>query len=194
MTQTTRWAVAAVLSCASLNVGAGIAHSQGIEKPKATSPESRLKALGIELPPAPTPLASYIPAVRTGNLVYLAGQGPLLGGKPTVTGKVGAELSEEDGYRAARSTVLTSLAALRAEIGSLDRVRRVVKLVGWVNSAPGFSRQPWVINGASDLLVEIFGDAGRHARSAVGANELPLNIPVEVEIIVEITPDTVPTP
>lgn len=111
-----------------------------------------------------------------------------------MTGKVGAELSEEDGYRAARSTVLTSLAALRAEIGSLDRVRRVVKLVGWVNSAPGFSRQPWVINGASDLLVEIFGDAGRHARSAVGANELPLNIPVEVEIIVEITPDTVPTP
>lgn len=152
------------------------------------SPEARLKALGIQLPPAPTPVASYVPAVRTGNLVYLAGQGPLAGGKPTVTGKVGAELTEEEGYKAARETILTSLAVLRAEIGSLDRVRRIVKLVGWVNSAPGFTRQPWVINGASDLLVEIFGDAGRHARSSVGANELPLNLPVEIEIIVEVAP------
>ena len=155
---------------------------------EARSPEARLKALGIELPPAPKPLASYVPTVRTGNLVYLAGQGPLAGGKPTVTGKVGAELTEEEGYKAARATILTSLAALRAEIGSLDRVRRIVKLVGWVNSAPGFTRQPWVINGASDLLVEIFGDAGRHARSAVGTNELPLNIPVEIEMIVEVEP------
>jgi len=155
---------------------------------EARSPEARLKALGIELPPAPKPLASYVPAVRTGNLVYLAGQGPVAGGKPTVTGKVGAELTEEEGYKAARATILASLAALRAEIGSLDRVRRIVKLVGWVNSAPGFTRQPWVINGASDLLVEIFGDAGRHARSAVGANELPLNIPVEIEMIVEVAP------
>jgi enamine deaminase RidA (YjgF/YER057c/UK114 family) len=152
------------------------------------SPEARLKALGIELPPAPKPVASYVPAVRAGNLVFLAGQGPLAGGKPTVTGKVGAELTEEEGYKAARVTILTSLAALRAEIGSLDRVTRIVKLVGWVNSAPGFTRQPWVINGASDLLVEIFGDAGRHARSAVGANELPFNIPVEIEMIVEVAP------
>jgi enamine deaminase RidA (YjgF/YER057c/UK114 family) len=154
------------------------------------SPEARLKALGIQLPPAPAPVASYVPAVRTGNLVYLAGQGPLAGGRPTVTGKVGAELTEEEGNKAARATILNSLAALRAEIGSLDRVRRIVKLVGWVNSAPGFTRQPWVINGASDLLVEIFGDAGRHARSAVGANELPLNIPVEIEIIVEVAPNS----
>jgi enamine deaminase RidA (YjgF/YER057c/UK114 family) len=109
------------------------------------------------------------------------------GGKPTVTGKVGAELTEEQGYRAARETILNSLAALRSEIGSLDRVTRVVKLVGWVNSAPGFTRQPWVINGASDLLVEIFGDAGKHARSSVGANELPFNIPVEIELIVEVS-------
>ena len=152
------------------------------------SPEARLKALGIQLPPAPAAVANYVPAVRTGNLVFLAGQGPLLGGKPTVTGKVGAQLTEEEGYRAARATILNSLAALRAEIGSLDRVRRVVKLTGWVNSAPGFTRQPWVINGASDLLVEIFGDAGRHARSAVAANELPFDIPVEIEIIVEIAP------
>ncbi|GAC1691059.1 MAG: RidA family protein [Gemmatimonadaceae bacterium] len=154
----------------------------------ARSPEARLKELGIELPSAPKPLASYVPSVRTGNLVFLAGQGPLAGGKPTVTGKVGAELTEEDGYKAARATLLVSLAALRAEIGSLDRVVRIVKVVGWVNSAPGFTRQPWVINGASDLLVEIFGEAGKHARSAVGANELPLNIPVEIEMTVEIAP------
>src|SRR5262245_10462019 len=157
---------------------------------QGSSPETRLKALGIELPPAPTPIASYVPAVRTGNLIFLAGQGPLAGGKPTVTGKVGAELTEQEGYKAARASILVSLAVLRAEIGSLDRVRRVVKLVGWVNSAPGFTRQPWVVNGASDLLVEIFGEAGKHARSSVGANELPLNIPVEIAIVVEIAPDT----
>ena len=135
---------------------------------QAASPEARLKALGIQLPQVPAPIASYVPAVRTGNLVFLAGQGPVVGGKPTVTGKVGADLTEEEGYKAARATILTSLAVLRAEIGSLDRVRRIVKLVGWVNSAPGFTRQPWVINGASDLLVEIFGEAGKHARSSVG--------------------------
>jgi enamine deaminase RidA (YjgF/YER057c/UK114 family) len=143
-------------------------------------------ALGIQLPQAPKPVASYVPAVRTGNLVYLAGQGPLADGKPTVTGKVGAGLSEEEGYEAARATVLVSLAALRAEIGSLDRVRRIVKVVGFVNSAPGFTRQPWVVNGASDLLVEVFGKAGRHARSSVGVSELPLNIPVEIEMVVEV--------
>jgi enamine deaminase RidA (YjgF/YER057c/UK114 family) len=152
-------------------------------------PEARIKALGIQLPPAPSALANYVPAVRSGNLVFLAGQGPITGGKATVTGKVGAEITEEEGYKIARATILNSLAALKAEIGSLDRVKRVVKLVGWVNSAPGFSRQPWVINGASDLLVEIFGDAGKHARSAVGANELPLNIPVEIEIVVEVFPE-----
>lgn len=153
------------------------------------SPEARLKALGIELPPAPTPIASYVPAVRTGNLVFLAGQGPLAGGKPTITGKVGAEVTEDEGQKAARATILVSLAALRAEIGSLDRVARIVKVVGFVNSAPGFTRQPWVINGASDLLVEIFGEAGRHARSAVGVSDLPLNIPVEIEMVVEVMPD-----
>ena len=116
------------------------------------SPEARLKALGIQLPAVPKPIASYVPAVRAGNLIFLAGQGPVVDGKPTVTGKVGAELSEADGYKAARATILTSLAVLRGEIGSLDRVRRIVKLVGWVNSAPGFTRQPWVVNGASDLL------------------------------------------
>lgn len=154
----------------------------------ASTPEARLKALKIELPPAPKPIASYVPAVTTGNLVFLAGQGPIANGKPTITGKVGADVTEEQGYKAARETILVSLAALRGEIGSLDRVRRIVKLTGWVNSAPGFTRQPWVINGASDLLVEIFGEAGKHARSAVAANELPLNIPVEIEIVVEVSP------
>ena len=152
------------------------------------SHEARLKALGIQLPPAPKPLASYVPAVRTGNLVYLAGQGPIADGKPTVIGKVGAGLNEEDGAKAARATALVLLAALRAEIGSLDRVRRIVKLTGWVNSGPGFNRQPWVVNGASDLLVEIFGEAGKHARASVGVNELPLDIPVEIELVVEVAP------
>ena len=156
---------------------------------ESRSPEARIKALGIELPPAPKPIASYVPAVRTGNLVYLAGQGPLSGGKPTVTGKVGRELTEEEGAKAARTTVTILLSVLRAEIGSLDRVVRIVKVVGFVNSAPGFTRQPWVMNGASDLLVEIFGEAGRHARSSVGVSELPLNIPVEIEMVVEIKPD-----
>jgi len=154
----------------------------------ASTPEARLKALGIELPPAPKPIASYVPVVRTGNLVFLAGQGPLAGGKPTVTGKVGADLTEEEGNKAARATMLILLSVLRSEIGSLDRVTRVVKVGGWVNSAPGFTRQPWVINGASDLLVEIFGEAGRHARTSVAANELPLNIPVEIDMVVEVAP------
>ena len=169
--------------CALLMGGATIAVAQ-----TGGSPEARLKALGLELPPAPKAVANYVPAVRTGNLVFLAGQGPLADGKPTITGKVGADVSEEDAYKAARFTILNSLSALKAEIGSLDKVKRIVKLTGWVNSAPGFIRQPFVINGASDLLVQIFGDAGKHARTAVSANELPFGIPVEIEIIVEITP------
>lgn len=151
--------------------------------------EVRLKELKIVLPPAPKPIASYVPAVRSGNLVFLAGQGPIVAGKPTITGKVGSDVTEEEARKAARETILVSLSALRAEIGTLDRVKRIVKLTGWVNSAPGFTRQPWVINGASDLLVEIFGDAGKHARSSIGANELPLDIPVEIELVVEVEPE-----
>jgi enamine deaminase RidA (YjgF/YER057c/UK114 family) len=176
-------AVAAPLGIAWLILASGTQQA-----PSATSPEARLKELGITLPPAPKPLASYVPAVRTGNLVFLAGQGPIADGKPTVTGKVGAELTEQQGYEAAKASVLVSLAALRAEIGSLDKVRRIVKLTGWVNSAPGFTRQPWVVNGASELLVSIFGESGKHARAAVGANELPLNIPVEIEVVAEVMP------
>jgi len=167
-------------------VGACALLAAGALAAPAQSPEAKLKALGIELPPAQKAVANYVGAVRTGNLVFLAGQGPLVDGKPTITGKVGAEVTEEDAYKAARATILNSLALLRAEIGSLDKVARIVKLTGWVNSAPGFIRQPFVINGASDLLVQIFGDAGRHARTAVSANELPFNIPVEIEGEVEI--------
>ena len=169
-------------------IGACAILAAGALAARAQTPEAKLKALGIELPPAQKAVANYVGAVRTGNLVFLAGQGPLVDGKPTITGKVGAEVTEEDAYKAARATILNSLALLRAEIGSLDKVARIVKLTGWVNSAPGFIRQPFVINGASDLLVQIFGDAGRHARTAVSANELPFNIPVEIEIVVEIKP------
>src|SRR5262245_49399350 len=173
-----------------LGLALAILNASNADSHVAASPEARLKALGIVLPPAPKPIAAYVPAVRTGNLVFLAGQGPFADGKPTITGKVGAQVTEKQAYEAARTAILISLAVLRAEIGSLDRVRRIVKLVGWVNSAPGFTRQPWVMNGASELLVEIFGEAGKHARSSVGANELPLNIPVEIAIVVEIAPDT----
>ena len=155
--------------------------------------EARMKAAGIELPPAQGAVANYVPAVRTGNLVFLAGQGPITNGRPTITGKVGGSVSEADGYKAARASALNSLAALRAEIGSLDRVRRIVKVTGWVSSAPGFNRQSFVLNGASDLLVEVFGEAGRHARTAVSANELPFDIPVEIDIVVEVSPEPPPT-
>jgi len=174
---------ACLLGVTSLTVVPSRANAQA-----AQTPEARLKAAGIELPPVQKALANYLPAVRVGNLVFLAGHGPFLDGKPTVTGKVGGNLTEEEGYRAARATILGALASLRNEVGSLDRVRRIVKLTGFVNSAPGFSRQPFVVNGASDLLVQVFGEAGRHARTAVSANELPFNIPVEIEMIVELAP------
>lgn len=150
--------------------------------------EQRLAELGLELPAAPKPAAAYVPAVRTGNLVFISGQGPIRNGKAVYQGKVGAEYTEEEGYEAARVTILNALAVLKAEIGDLDRVERIVKLLAWVNSAPGFHRQPWVINGASELLESIFGERGKHARSAVAANELPMNIPVEIEMVVEIAP------
>ena len=153
------------------------------------SPEARLREAGIELPPTPRAVANYVGAVRSGNLVFLAGQGPIAQGKPMMTGKVGAEITEQEGYRAARLSTLNLLSALRAEVGSLDRVRRIVKVTAWVNSAPGFTRQSFVVNGASDLLVQIFGEAGRHARTSVSANELPLDIPVEIDMVVEVAPD-----
>lgn len=146
---------------------------------------ARLAELGIALPPVIAPLAAYIPAVRTGNLVYTSGQLPLESGELSHTGKVGSEVSPEQAKAAARICALNALAAIEALVG-IDAVSRVVKLVGFVASAPGFTGQPGVVNGASEILGEIFGDAGAHARSAVGVAELPLNAPVEVELIVEV--------
>jgi len=145
----------------------------------------RLAELGVTLPAAAKPLAAYIPAVRTGNLVYTAGQLPLEAGKLTDSGKVGAEVTPEQGKAAARLCALNALAAVDALVG-IDSVTRVVKVVGFVASAAGFSGQPGVINGASEFLGEVFGEAGTHARSAVGVSELPLDAPVEVELIVEV--------
>jgi len=152
------------------------------------SAEDRLAELSLELPPAPQALASYVPVVVTGNLAFAAGQVPLSEGALMWSGKLGAEVDVPAGAEAARRCALQILSALRAELGSLDRVRRVVKVTVWVASAPGFTDQPKVANGASDLFVEVFGDAGRHARAAVGAPELPLGAPGEVERIAEIEP------
>ena len=149
------------------------------------SVSARLAELGIELPAVVTPLASYVPAVRTGNLVYTSGQLPIVAGELTRTGKVGAAVSPDDARALARVCALNALAAVHALVG-IDSVTRVVKVVGFVASAPGFNGQPGVVNGASALLGEVFGDAGAHARSAVGVSELPLDAPVEVELIVEV--------
>lgn len=146
---------------------------------------AKLTELGIELPPVVAPLAAYVPAVRTGNLVYTAGQLPIKGGELLRTGKVGAEVSAEDAKALARVCALNALAAVNSLVG-VDQVVKVVKVVGFVASAPGFDGQPGVINGASELFGEVFGDAGAHARSAVGVSELPRKAPVEVEIIVEV--------
>ena len=148
--------------------------------------ENRLKDIGIELPPAVSPVANYVPAVRSGHLVFLSGHGPFDETGALITGKVGADLTAEQGYQAARRVGIGLLGSLKAEIGDLDNVNRVVKLLGMVNCGPEFTDQPKVINGASDLLVEIFGDKGKHARSAVGMNALPMNIAVEIEMIVEV--------
>jgi len=145
----------------------------------------RLAELGIKLPAVPAPVASYVPAVRTGSLVYTSGQVPIADGKVVATGKVGGDISPEQGADLARICALNALAAVDSLVG-IDSVTRVVKLVGFVASAEGFGGQPAVINGASNLIGEIFGDAGVQARAAVGVAELPLNVPVEVEMIVEV--------
>lgn len=145
----------------------------------------RLAELGVTLPGVAKPLAAYVPAVRTGNLVYTSGQLPLVDGQLTHVGKAGAAVSAEDAKTAARTCALNALAAINALVG-IDSVTRVVKVVGFVASAPGFTGQPGVVNGASEFLGEVFGNAGIHARSAVGVAELPLDAPVEVELIVEV--------
>lgn len=145
----------------------------------------RLRELGIELPPVVPPVAAYVPAARTGSLVYTSGQLPIVDGKLLASGKVGAAVSPEDAYGHARTCGLNALAAVHDLVG-IDSVVRVVKVVGFVASAPGFGGQPAVINGVSELFGEVFGDAGKHARSAVGVAELPLDAPVEVELICEV--------
>lgn len=147
---------------------------------------ARLAELGIELPDVVPPAGVYVPAVRTGNLVYTAGQVPMQSGRLVGVGKVGAEVSPEEGKALARTCALNALAAVHSLVG-IDTVTRVVKVVGFVASAPGFHGQPGVINGASELLGQVFGDAGAHARSAVGVSELPLDAPVEVELILEVS-------
>ena len=151
-----------------------------------SSPHDRLAALGLTLPSVVAPLAAYVPAVRSGSMVYTAGQLPIVDGQLIAAGKVGAEVGAAEAAALARTCALNALAAAAAEAGGLSAIKRIVKLTGFVASAPDFTGQPQVVNGASELLLEIFGDAGRHARSAVGTAVLPRNAPVEIELIVEV--------
>ncbi len=150
------------------------------------SPEARLAALGLTLPPVAAPLAAYVPAVRSGPYVYTAGQLPLANGKLLMTGRVGAQVSVEEAASLARTCALNALAAVASVTGGLSAVTQIVKIVGFVASDPSFTGQPLVLNGASELMLEVFGDSGRHARSAVGVAVLPLDAPVEVELIAEV--------
>jgi enamine deaminase RidA (YjgF/YER057c/UK114 family) len=151
------------------------------------SPEEKLRELGIELPKAPAPLGAYIPAARAGNLVFLSGILPLIQGKLHRQGRVGEDISLDEAREDAKTAAINALAVLKSYIGSLDKVKRCLKLTGYVASAPDFTEQPKVLNAASDLMFEIFGEAGRHARAAVGVNVLPLNSPVELEFIFEVS-------
>lgn len=177
-----RGSIGMVVALALLVIGGGGAAAQE----NSFDPEGRLAALGIELPAPPDPVANYVRTVRSGKLVFTSGHGPMRPEGGYVTGKLGRDLTLEEGYEAARLTAIALLASLKQEIGDLRRVRRVVKVNGMVNSDPQFTDQPQVINGCSDLLVEVFGDRGRHARAAVGMASLPIGIAVEIEMIVEI--------
>jgi enamine deaminase RidA (YjgF/YER057c/UK114 family) len=150
------------------------------------TPEERLADLGLSVPAVATPVAAYIPAVRSGDHVFTSGQLPMRGGQLMLTGKVGGEVSQDEAVECARQCALNALAAIRAEVGELSAIVRIVKVVVFVASTPDFTAQPQVANGVSELLGEVFGDAGRHARSAVGVGVLPLDAPVEVELVVEV--------
>ncbi len=166
------------------------AQETGEKSVEAAQPdfEAKLKEMGITLAVPSPPMANYVNAVTAGNLVFMAGKGPRKDDGTYITGKLGKDLTVEQGYEAARITAINQLAALKAEIGNLNRVKRIVKVMGMVNSDPSFTEQPAVINGFSDLMVEVFGDAGKHARAAVGMAALPMNIAVEIEMIVEVAP------
>ena len=150
------------------------------------TPEERLAELGLSVPEVAKPVAAYVPAVRTGNYIFTSGQLPMKSGELMTTGKVGGEVTQEEAVACAQQCALNAIAAVKAEIGDLAKVRRIVKVVGFVASAPDFTGQPGVVNGASELLGAVFGDVGIHARSAVGVAVLPLDAPVEVELIVEV--------
>ena len=183
-----RWTTIALLIV--LGAGAGLmAQQPAVAGATTVGPEARLEELGLELPALPKPVANYVRAVRTGNLVFLAGHGPVKPDGGYVTGKFDSELTVEEGQAAARLTGLALLASLKEEIGSLDKVQRIVKVNGMVNSTPDFTDQHKVMNGFSDLMVEIFGDRGRHARAAVGMVSLPIGLAVEIEMIVEVESD-----
>jgi enamine deaminase RidA (YjgF/YER057c/UK114 family) len=152
----------------------------------AQTPEEKITAAGYELQPVSQPIANYLHVVRSGNLLFLAGKGPALPGGKYVTGKLGKELTIEQGYDAAKLTALAQLAVLKSHLGSLSKVKRIVKVLGFVNAIPEFTDQPKVINGFSDLMVQVFGEKGKHARSAVGTSSLPMGMAVEVELVVEV--------
>ena len=149
--------------------------------------DAKIEELGLKLPAAPSPMANYVTARRAGNLLFFSGAGPFVDGKPAVFGKVGAELTQEQGYEAARLTGLNLIAQLKKELGTLKSVKQFLKVQAFVASAPDFMAQPAVMNGVSDLFVQVFGEAGKHARTAVAVPQLPFNIPIEVEMIVEVT-------
>jgi len=173
------WSLFFITSCA-----------QEKEAQPISSPEEALNKLGISLPEASSPVANYVNGVQTGNLIFLSGKGPLKPDGTNITGKVGTSLSIEEGYEAARLTGINQLAVLKAMLGDLNRVKRVVKVLGMVNASPDFTDHPKVINGYSDLMVAVFGDKGQHARAAVGMGSLPGNIAVEIEMIVEVEETT----
>ena len=152
----------------------------------AQTPEENLRALKIELPKSSSPVASYVNAVRTGKLIFLAGKGPLKDNGEYITGKLGDSLTIEQGYEAARLTGINQLAVLKDMLGDLSKIKRIVKVNGYVNSTSNFYNQPQVINGYSDLMIQVFGERGKHARTAIGVNTLPMNIAVEVEMVVEV--------
>lgn len=167
-------------------IATSLAVAQGKSDEVQFDPEAKLAELGIELPPAPEPVANYVNGVRTGNLIFLAGKGPKRADGTEIRGKVDTDVSIEEGYEAARLTAINQLAVLKEMLGDLNKVKRVVKVLGMVNSDPNFVQQPAVINGFSDLIVEVFGERGRHARAAVGMASLPRGQSVEIEMIVEV--------
>lgn len=187
------WFVLIVTAVVTWNVGTsfqGVRAQQKAPAPTAEGPdpEAKLKELGIVLPAPGAPVANYVNAVRTGNLLFLAGKGPTGPDGKDIVGRLGKDMTVDQGYQAARSVAINHLAVLKAELGDLKRVTRIVKVLGMVNSDPAFTQQPAVINGYSDLLVSVFGEKGKHARSAVGMATLPNGIVVEVEMVVEIAP------